>query len=531
MRKRSILITGIVFFSLVLVGVFIAGHVKGMVETEHKLHATGLIISRGNAIHHTLDHTLDSAYDLEMYVQRNDADLDNFDYAAKHIMENFEDSGLTSLQLAPNGIVSKVYPPVEHDPGIWHNPLEAHPDFYNETIRAINSKDLVVVGPIEYPHNGGGTGIIGRLPVYKQDGLSGEEEFWGLAIALINFDQFMETLNLETITDAGFDYELYQIDPDTHIKRVLASTKQGPADFADPINYEIEIPSGKWIISSMPTTGYWYSRPNLVYTLVITALLSLLLTVLTGIILEQHVNLKNDLEWRKQDVEERKKIEQELEVSNRLKDLFIDVVAHDLRSPLTVISAGVHLALEEGNSNIEELDLAVKSVTKIDDMIRDASKLAKLESGKEFEKKEYDLGEILRNAAKDLKDLAREKNMTINVQSRGKYKAKVNSLMNEVFSNLLSNAIKYGSENTEITANIEKTDTTYKVSIKDRGPGVLDKYKETIFNRFERVEKRGVQGTGLGLAIVKKILETHQGKVWVDDNPAGGSIFIVTIPK
>lgn len=52
-----------------------------------------------------------------------------------------------------------------------------------------------------------------------------------------------------------------------------------------------------------------------------------------------------------------------------------------------------------------------------------------------------------------------------------------------------------------------------------------------IFNRFQRVDKKGVKGTGLSLAIVKRVVELHGGSVWIEDNPEGGKIFYVDIPK
>jgi len=68
------------------------------------------------------------------------------------------------------------------------------------------------------------------------------------------------------------------------------------------------------------------------------------------------------------------------------------------------------------------------------------------------------------------------------------------------------------------------------VSVKDRGNIIPDESKEIIFERFKRIEKRGVKGTGLGLSIVKRIVDIHKGKVWVEDNPEGGNIFLVRIP-
>jgi len=71
----------------------------------------------------------------------------------------------------------------------------------------------------------------------------------------------------------------------------------------------------------------------------------------------------------------------------------------------------------------------------------------------------------------------------------------------------------------------------WKISVADRGDGVPDEDKTGIFTRFTRRDKEGVKGSGLGLSIVKRIVEAHQGRVWVEDRPGGGSIFVVKVPR
>ncbi len=61
--------------------------------------------------------------------------------------------------------------------------------------------------------------------------------------------------------------------------------------------------------------------------------------------------------------------------------------------------------------------------------------------------------------------------------------------------------------------------------------GIADEHKEKIFRRFQRIKKEGIKGTGLGLAIAKKVTDLHGGKIWMEGNPEGGSIFNVTVPK
>ncbi len=228
-----------------------------------------------------------------------------------------------------------------------------------------------------------------------------------------------------------------------------------------------------------------------------------------------------------------KKTSKKLDTSNKTKDLFIDIMRHDLFNP-----AGVAMNLAEMAQKDEEdpdkkvaLDMIFNSSKRVIDLIESASKIAKIDSEEELEFNEDDLGSILRSVIKDMTHLADDKKTKITFEAKGKFKAKINPLIYDVFSNLIGNAIKYGPDNSEVVLGIENDGHHWKISVADRGEGVADEYKETIFTRFERVHKGGVKGTGLGLTIVKKVIKVHKGRVWVEDNPGGGSIFYITLPK
>jgi signal transduction histidine kinase len=237
---------------------------------------------------------------------------------------------------------------------------------------------------------------------------------------------------------------------------------------------------------------------------------------------------------------------EELLKSNELKEMFTDILRHDMLNPAGITKGMTELALmEEKDPEKRSILLEIlESNEKLIDIIKSASKLAKLESIEKQELRKEDLGYILRRIVKDISHLAKEKNMKIKIKARGKFPALVNPLIYDVFSNLLSNAIKYSPENSDIIVVIEDDGQNWKISVEDYGEGIPDEYKEAIFERFKRVKKRGVKGTGLGLAIVKKVVELHGGKVWVEDNimeyrddegrtrvKKQGSIFYVTIPK
>ncbi len=96
---------------------------------------------------------------------------------------------------------------------------------------------------------------------------------------------------------------------------------------------------------------------------------------------------------------------------------------------------------------------------------------------------------------------------------------------------MISNAVKYSPEEKKIEVNILDEVGYFKIYVKDWGHGIKGEDKEKIFTRFQRVDKKGVRGTGLGLAIVRRIVDLHGGRVWVEDNPEGGCVFYVKIPK
>jgi signal transduction histidine kinase len=231
-----------------------------------------------------------------------------------------------------------------------------------------------------------------------------------------------------------------------------------------------------------------------------------------------------------EDVEETRK---ELAKSNRLKDLFMDIMRHDLLNPAGIVRINSQLALSE-EEDVEKkklLEPIERQSNRMIRMIENASILAKLESGEKIDFAEEDLGVMLKGSVEELSERSKEKGMVVRVVVDGKFPAQVNPLIQNVFSNFLSNAIKYCPEKTEIIAGIKSKENDWLVYVEDRGEGIPAEYKKAVFDRFTRLEKGAIKGSGLGLAISKKIAEAHGGKIWVGDHKGGGSIFYALVPK
>ena len=234
------------------------------------------------------------------------------------------------------------------------------------------------------------------------------------------------------------------------------------------------------------------------------------------------------------DISERKQFEEELRRSNELKDLFTDIMRHDLLNPAGNIKGYSDLLFEtEASDKQKVLVNGIKrNNDKLIEMIETAATFAKLESAENIQLEIMDLGAILRNVAEQFHQKVFEKQMTLEMRASGAYHSLVNPIVEEIFANFISNAIKYSSENTCIIVDVVDSNYQWRVEITDQGEGVPDDLKAQVFERFKRVHKKGVKGTGLGLAIVKRIAEIMDGEVGVEDNPAGlGSVFWVKFRK
>ncbi len=242
----------------------------------------------------------------------------------------------------------------------------------------------------------------------------------------------------------------------------------------------------------------------------------------------------HDITDRKRAEKALKQYAEELKSSNELKDLFTDILRHDLLNPAGIVKGftEVLLNMEDDEKKHHLLEKIEKSNEKLINMIQSAAKFAKLQSVDEIDFEEKYLDIIFNDVANNFKPMLDEKRMTLDFIAEGTYPANVNPMIEEVFANMMSNAIKYSPQESRIIVDILDSDEKWKVTVTDFGNGISDEDKPKIFTRFKRVDKSGVKGTGLGLAIVKRIIKLHGGEVGVEDNPAGqGSVFWVTVGK
>lgn len=245
------------------------------------------------------------------------------------------------------------------------------------------------------------------------------------------------------------------------------------------------------------------------------------------------VGFVQDITDRKLAENDLRRLAAELTEANRLKDIFTDVLRHDIVNPAGAIQNATDVLLgQESNAVTAEVLQHIRhAATNLIEMTVLASKLATIATHDALTFATADAVQAMRTALVDLEHKLTAKNIALLDHSGPGFSANFHPLVKEVFANLVSNAIKYSPGGTRIEIAAEDRGESWVFFVKDQGVGVPDAHKHTIFHRFERVRRDGVRGTGLGLAIAEQIVNLHRGQIWVEDNPGGGSIFFVKLPK
>ncbi len=221
----------------------------------------------------------------------------------------------------------------------------------------------------------------------------------------------------------------------------------------------------------------------------------------------------------------------------RIKTDFVHTVSHDLRSPLTSVMGYAELIGRAGPLTAEQQDFLARlkiSVNAVTTLVNDLLDLGRLEAGFDTRREIVQIENIVTYTLDILSQQIRSKNLVIEVdQSPGLPPLKANPLrLRQMLDNLISNAIKYTPEGGEICVSVRPEGDQVIVSVSDTGPGIPVADQPHIFEKFYRASNvpDGVTGSGLGLAIVKSIVDSHQGRVWVESALDKGSTFFVVLP-
>lgn len=245
------------------------------------------------------------------------------------------------------------------------------------------------------------------------------------------------------------------------------------------------------------------------------------------------------LEFR--DISLEKKIRRDLEDAVRVRDEFLSIASHELKTPLTSLFMQNQFQkrlVEKGDPKAyapERIEKIVQQSERLfgrlNRLIDDMLDVSRIQSGKLMIRREkVDLKEVLEGLTKSLAPEVQEEDRELVLRAPIRVETFLDPVrIEQVASNLISNALRYGKGSIHIT--LSQIAEMVRVEVSDEGPGISEEDKRIIFNRFERaINANEVSGLGLGLYISLQIVEAHGGRIWVESTEGQGSTFIFELP-
>ena len=231
----------------------------------------------------------------------------------------------------------------------------------------------------------------------------------------------------------------------------------------------------------------------------------------------------------------------ELKKLNDLKNQFLGMAAHDLRSPIGIITGYSNFLLEDLKVylNPEHIKLLNSILSSSEFMLRllnDLLDISAIESGKlQLNLVKTDIADVIKQNVKLNNFTANKKNINIHFNCSEKIPEIIFdvSKIEQVLNNLISNAVKFSLPGTIVTVSLFLSANDVTVAVADQGQGIPEADLDKLFKPFEKTSIKSTAGeksTGLGLSIVRKLVIAHKGKIWVESKTGTGSVFYFSIP-
>ncbi|WP_331344219.1 bifunctional diguanylate cyclase/phosphodiesterase [Cellvibrio sp. UBA7661] len=234
----------------------------------------------------SLNQALTLNYSIATMVRLGQGHTPRFDDAARELLPYFD--SVSHISLAPNGIITQVYPLEGNEKSLGLNLLEDKLQS-REAIRARDSGKLTLAGPVNMVQ--GGLGAIARLPVFLED--RGDRQFWGFSVVVIRINRLLEAANLNQLEGQGIAYRLWRTNPDTGLPETIAEYR--PDALYEPVQKSFDVPNGRWTLSVSPVTGwiqFWQLTGASLAALMISLLLSYQ-TFLMAVLQRQRLHLQD----------------------------------------------------------------------------------------------------------------------------------------------------------------------------------------------------------------------------------------------
>lgn len=234
---------------------------------------------------------------------------------------------------------------------------------------------------------------------------------------------------------------------------------------------------------------------------------------------------------------QRSQEEAERQTLEQAKQTLVSIVSHELRTPLTTIHGSLSL-LVSGRVEVQQRDrlvqIAAASSDRLVRLINDLVDLESVDSEVAGSALQYcNAAELMSKAVVQVQGLANQSNIGVSMQVLEVSLWGDPSRLIQVLTHLLRNAIQFSASGSTVWLNAERQGDQILFQVRDSGRGILAEHRERIFDLFQQVDSsasRPAEGIGLGLALCRKIVQQHQGKIWVESDLGTGSTFYFTIP-
>ena len=441
-----------------------------------------------------------------------------------------EDGVIKAFELAPEGIVTDIYPKQGNEGAFGLDMLQEH-ERKEDAVLAKESGKYTLGGP--YQLKQGGRGALLFNPVY-QDNNSEQDEFWGFVILVIDWDRFIGEINLDYLSDADFCYRIWTYDRGSSDKIILAESQDNMSD--NILTVECAVPNNTWYFDIIPSEG-WSPRSYWIMCIVISYVFSLLIaTVFYLISSKKHRERQYEAELEK--------AAEQAKNANEAKTRFLFNMSHDIRTPMNAI-VGFSGLLEKNLQNErkakEYLEKIQSSSNLLLRIINQVLEMARIESGTAvLQLKAEDMDALFHRVNTVFEEDVRKKNLQYHavLDVRHHYVVCDQTKLQEIMMNIISNAIKYTPEGHSIYVEVHEavsenpSKIRYIFSCEDTGIGMSEEYLPHIYEEFSRehsTTENKVPGTGLGLPIIKSMIELMGGSIQVESRQGIGTKFTIDL--
>jgi len=232
------------------------------------------------------------------------------------------------------------------------------------------------------------------------------------------------------------------------------------------------------------------------------------------------------------DITGRKKVDE-------MKDEFIGLVSHEMRTPLTVIIGALHTILTEETrlSSQERSQLLQDAVWEAESLSHLLSNLLELSRAQSerllLHRESISIEALIQDMAKKMKQQSPGHEFIVDIPSKLPRVYADPVRLDHILRNLIENAVKYSPQGSQITVAVKRENENLVIAVKDEGVGISLNDQDKLFKPFERLgfsQANTVKGTGLGLLVCKRLVEAHGGRIWVKSEPGHGATFLFTLP-